>query len=344
MISNGNRRGSRAALKAIASCLPERTVTNEELAKDVPKWTPASIYQKTGIRERHIAAPGECSSDLAVRAGQRLFDSGACSPQDIDFLLLCTQSPDYFLPATACILQERLGLTTDCGALDFNQGCSGFVYGLSLAKGLIETGAAQNVLLITAETYSKFLDPKDSSTRVLFGDGAAATLIGRAEAPEELIGPAVFGTDGRGAKNLIVESGAMRCRTYAGVTSETASQHLYMNGPEVFNFTLKTIPPLVGTLLQKSGITAEEVDYFVFHQANRFMLEHLREKMHIPPGKFCINMDEYGNTVSSTIPMAIEIALAQRQIRPNNRVMVVGFGVGYSWAASMIRMYDENAE
>jgi 3-oxoacyl-[acyl-carrier-protein] synthase-3 len=233
-------------------------------------------------------------------------------------------------------MQEQLGLRTDCGALDFNQGCSGFVYGLSLAKGLVETQAARNVLLVTAETYSKFLDPKDMGTRVLFGDGAAAALVGSMEASEQLIGPAVFGTDGRGAKNLIVQTGGMRCR--AETSAGPSTRHLYMNGPEVFNFTLETIPPLVTALLERSGLTPDEVDYFIFHQANRFMLEHLREKVHIPASKFCINMDEYGNTVSSTIPMALEIALARGQLRRGHRLMVVGFGVGYSWAASMIRM------
>jgi 3-oxoacyl-[acyl-carrier-protein] synthase-3 len=322
----------RATLKAIASHLPECTLTNDDLAKQVPKWTADGIFTKTGIRERHVAAREECSSDLGIRAATRLFEFGVCRPEDIDFLLLCTQSPDYFLPATACVMQERLGLRTCSGALDFNQGCSGFVYGLSLAKGLIETNAARNVLLITAETYSKFIDPKDASTLVLFGDGAAATLISATDNSEDLIGPVVFGTDGRGAKNLIVRSGGMRCGR------ETGSRHLYMNGPEIFNFTLNTIPPLVSELLRKAGITTDEVDYFVFHQANRFMLEHLRQKIGVPAGKFCINLDSYGNTVSSTIPMALEIAMAQQQIRSGDRVMLVGFGVGYSWAASMIRM------
>lgn len=329
--TNGGR--VRATLKGIASWLPERVLTNEELASVSPKWTAENIFSKTGIRERHIAGPEECSSDLAVNAAARLFESGVCQPDDIDFLLLCTQSPDYFLPATACVVQNRLGLRTTVGALDFNQGCSGFVYGLALAKGLVESGSARNVLLITAETYSKFLDAKDLSTRVLFGDGAAATLIGAADAGDDLIGPVVFGTDGRGAQNLIVAKGGTR----GGPASDApACPSLHMNGPEIFNFTLNTIPPLVTDLLEKTGVSMDQVDHFVFHQANRFMLEHLRQKIGVPAAKFHVDMDSYGNTVSSTIPMALESAMRRGRIRSGDRVMVVGFGVGYSWAASML--------
>ena len=326
---------TRAAIKGVASWLPERELSNEELASSSAKWTADGIFAKTGIRSRHLAAEEECSSDLGVKAAARLFASGICRPEDVDFLLLCTQSPDYFLPATACLLQERLGLRRDVGALDFNQGCSGFVYGLALAKGLIETDVARTVLVLTSETYSKFLDPADTGTRVLFGDGAAAVLVVAVTGQEEMIGPSIFGTDGRGARNLIVEAGGMRhpypCKT-------AAQGRLHMNGPEIFNFTLQTIPPLVSALLAKSGLTLNDVDHYIFHQANRFMLEHLRQKIGVPVEKFCINMDSYGNTVSSTIPMALELALSQQRIRGGDRVMLVGFGVGYSWAGTMIRV------
>ena len=169
-------RRQRAALKAIASYLPAGTLTNEELAQELGGWDAPRILEKTGIAVRHIAAANECASDLGVGAAKRLFDKGACAPADIDFLLFCTQGPDYFLPTTACLVQDRLGLRLDCGALDFNQGCSGFVYGLSLAKSLIETGQVANVLLITAETYSKFINRRDRSVRTIFGDGAPPPL------------------------------------------------------------------------------------------------------------------------------------------------------------------------
>ena len=178
MVQTENKRRLNAGIKAIFSYLPTGELTNEQLAQELADWDAAKILEKTGIALRHIASPEECASDLGVAAAKRLFESGACAPDDVDFLLFCTQSPDYFLPTTACLMQDRLGLRTDCGALDFNLGCSGFVYGLALAKSLIETCTAANVLLITAETYSKFINPRDRSVRTVFGDGAAATLIG----------------------------------------------------------------------------------------------------------------------------------------------------------------------
>jgi 3-oxoacyl-[acyl-carrier-protein] synthase-3 len=334
----------KAAIRAISSYLPETILDNEMLAAEFADWTPEKILEKTGIRTRRIAAPDECSSDLGVRAAENLFEQQAIQPEEVDYLLFCTQTPDYFLPTTACLMQDRLGLRTDCGAIDFNQGCSGFVYGLSLAKGLIESGTATNVLLVTAETYSKFINRRDRSVRTVFGDGAAATLITGVETDEELIGPFVFGTDGRGAANLIVPTGGMRrpITDEARVEREEGGNwrsevNLYMNGPEIFNFTLRTIPPAVQKLLGSAGMSIEDVDYFIFHQANRFMLDRLRNKMGIVPEKFALEMESCGNTVSSTIPIALERSAATGALKPNSRIMAVGFGVGYSWAAAMIR-------
>jgi 3-oxoacyl-[acyl-carrier-protein] synthase-3 len=327
-----------AALAAIASYLPERELTNEELASLAPKWTAQSIFDKTGIHTRHVAAADECASDLGVEAAQRLFKSGACNTSEIDYVLFCTQSPDYFLPATACLVQQRLGLPTTTGAIDVNQGCSGFVYSLSLAKGLIESQSANNILLITADTYSKHLHASDISTRVLFGDGASAALITAVQSDDDLIGPFAFGSDGAGAGNLIVKYGGMRCRAMVETGPGDRSGCLYMNGPEIFNFTLNRVPSLVSTLLKKSSRDSAEIDYFVFHQANRFMLDHLRQKLQIPVERFCINMDGYGNTVSSTIPMALELAMRRSEIRAGDLVMLVGFGVGYSWAGTLVRI------
>jgi 3-oxoacyl-[acyl-carrier-protein] synthase-3 len=334
----------RAAIKAIATFLPPGTLTNEQLAEEFGDWDADKILDKTGIARRHMAAPDECASDLGVAAARKLF-AGACDPADIDFLLFCTQSPDYFLPTTACTIQDRLGLRTDSGAIDFNQGCSGYVYGLSLAQSLIEAGTARNVLLITAETYTKFLNPRDRSVRTIFGDGAAATLVAGIESDEAMLGPFVFGTDGRGAGNLIVPSGAARpARTPAAIAAANGQPEdwrtdhdLFMNGPEIFNFTLQTVPRVTGELLTKAGITLSEIDLFVLHQANKFMLERLRAKMKIPAEKFWIDMEDCANTVSSTIPIALEAARARGALRAGQRVALVGFGVGYSWAAGLMR-------
>ena len=335
-----------AVIAAIAHHLPARELTNEDLASELGDWTSEKIFEKTGIRTRRIAAAQECASDLGVAAAQRLFEGGACDPGAIDFLIFCTQSPDYFLPATACTVQARLGLPTSCGAVDINQGCSGFVYGLALAKSLVESGTASRVLLVTADTYTKFLHPRDRAVRTIFGDGAAATLVVGKEAAEESIGPFVLGTDGRGACQLIVPAGGLRRRASAetAVALEAeggnwrSAQNLYMNGPEIFNFTLSAVPPLVEQLRLKCNGGLQEVDYYVFHQANRFMLERLRNKLKIAPEKFCIDLEDCGNTVSSTIPLALERARRAGRITSGQRVMLVGFGVGFSWAASMIRV------
>jgi 3-oxoacyl-[acyl-carrier-protein] synthase-3 len=336
----------RAAIRAIKSFLPEGKLTNEQLAAEFGDWHAGQILSKTGVAVRGVAGANETASDLGVAAGQRLFESGACGREEIDFLLFCTQSPDYFTPTSACVMQDRLGLKTSCGAIDFNQGCSGYVYGLALAKSLIEAGTASKVLLITADTYTKFINRRDRSIRTLFGDGAAATLVTSIEAESEMIGPLVLGTDGRGANEIIVPAGGLRCRPTAETAMEKeddagnwrSAQNLYMNGADVFSFALRTVPPAVEQLLQKSGLKLDQVDFFVLHQANKFILERLRGKMKIPPEKFWIDMENCGNTVSSTIPIALEGALEQQRVKTGDRVALVGFGVGYSWGATMIRI------
>ena len=311
-------------IAAIASHFPESALTNEELAADFPEWSPEKIFQKTGIRRRHIAAPRETAADLAFRAAERLFESHDRS--QVDFLLFCTQAPDYFLPASACLLQHRLGLRTGMGALDFNLGCSGYIYGLALAQSLLDGGMAEAILLLTGDTYSRFIAPEDHSTRTIFGDAAAATLLTRAS--RSRLHSFVFGTDGSGAAQIIVESGACR---HGG-----AIPRLAMNGPEVFNFTLQVVPSLVEAVLRKAGLTPDQVDLYVFHQANAFMLEHLRRKLQIPPEKFVLALENCGNTVSSTIPIALQSAHGSGALKPGSRILLAGFGVGLSWAGCIL--------
>src|ERR1035437_7254778 len=264
-----------ASVSAIEYYLPGNTVSTEGLSAEFPEWSVAKIDDKTGIRTRHIAAPDECSSDLAVAAARKLFASGACRPEDIDFLLFCTQSPDYFFPTTACLLQDRLGIPTTAGALDFNLGCSGFVYGLGLAEGLIASGQASTILLITADTYTKLIHPKDKSTRTILGDAAAATLLTASDVATPLLGPFVYGTDGKGANNLIVPIGGFRrprsrqeppeiCDENGNVRIE---ESLSMNGMKVFEFAQSRVPETLNALLTKSGATKADIDLFIFHQA-----------------------------------------------------------------------------
>lgn len=329
-------------IKAISYYLPEEILTNEKLNRSFPEWDVNKISSKTGIIDRHIAASDEFSSDMGVKAAEKLFAEHSIDRSSIDFLLFCTQSPDYFLPTTACIIQERLGLPTGIGALDYNLGCSGFVYGLGIAKGLISGGMAKNVLLITAETYSKFIHPKDKSNLTIFGDAAAATLIS-SEDGFCSIGNFEFGTDGRGANNLIVKKGGMRhpgrdpgediIDEYGNVQNDN---NLYMNGTEIFNFTSEAVPVLIKNLLQKNELTPDEIDLYIFHQANKYMLGHLRKKIKIPEDKFFLFMEGCGNTVSSTIPIALQTAVNQQKAVCGTKVLLAGFGVGYSWAGCVL--------
>ena len=324
-------------ISAITYYTPERVVDNEEVAAFSEEWTADKIKQKTGISQRHYAGHKECASDLAVNAAKRLFALGKCEIQDIDFLLFCTQSPDYLLPTTACLLQHRLGLASSVGAIDVNQGCSGYVYGLGVAEGLIASGIARNILFLTADTYSKFLSESDLSVRTLFGDAASATLIqSKSGSSSTSLGPFLFGTDGKGAQNLIVHGSGTRGAEQGGTWQSPASP-MHMNGAEIFSFTLSAVPKLVKEILIKAECSVDEVDLYVFHQANEYMLEHLRRRIAIPEEKFVVFMSNQGNTTSSSIPIALVGAESAGRLRPGMRVMLVGFGVGYSWGASFLR-------
>ncbi len=329
----------KAFIKGISYYLPENILTNEELIKDFPEWSVEKVAGKIGVKERHVVAESECASDLAVKAAEKLFEEYNIDRQSIDFVLLCTQSPDYFLPTTACLIQERLKLPTSIGALDFNLGCSGFVYGLSLAKGLILGGIAKNVILITAETYSKHLHPKDKGNRTIFGDAATATLISTDGFAE--IMNFSLGTDGRGAENLIIKSGALRSPEkqndlkFDESNNPVSSDYLFMNGSEIFNFTLEAVPILVTDTLKKNSLMQSEIDLFVFHQANKYMLNFLRKKLKIAEDCFYYYLENVGNTVSSTIPIALKEAQNENCMHGN--VLIAGFGVGYSWAGSILK-------
>lgn len=334
----------RARLADIAVYLPEKVLGNDELASLYPDWPASKIFEKTGIKTRRIAGDLETASDLAFQAAQNLFLQGVVGADQVDFIILCTQAPDYILPTTACVLQSRLGISTASGALDINLGCSGFVYGLSLAKGLIETGTAKCVLLLTADTYSKYIHPMDKSVRTLFGDGAAATAIVAENAGNEAVGPFVFGTDGAGASNLIVETGMSRLPKTSQTSLEgvdgsgniRSRDNLYMNGAEVMSFSLKEVPKAIDALLAKADAKKDSIDMFVLHQANKFMLEALQKKIKAGADKVPILVENCGNTVSSSIPIALFELRGQGRLKRGQKLMLVGFGVGYSWAACLV--------
>jgi len=320
-----------ASIGPIAVYLPPRIETNAQLAKLFPKWNMEAIASKTGIMQRHIAEPDVCASDLGVEACQKLFAEHSIDPQSIDMLLLCTQTPDYPLPTTACLMQDRLGLRTSCGALDFNLGCSGFVYGLAMADGMIRTGACKRVLLVTAETYSRYIHEEDRSLRTIFGDGAAATLIDAAEQPT--LQGFQFGTDGSGANTLLATRGGARNEDQAIKPRHRKrwKSDLYMDGPSLMNFTVGQIPGLVEQILEESKIAKPEINRFLFHQATRKMLEHLQTAMSVDEVRLPIRLENCGNTVSSTIPILINDLRESGELPPGSKNMIVGFGVGWSW-------------
>jgi 3-oxoacyl-[acyl-carrier-protein] synthase-3 len=339
-----------ASIIDIAGYLPEPIITNEDLAMIYPEWSAEKIYDKTGIKIRHIAGIEQTATDLAYQAAINLFLRNKTDVGTIDFIIFCTQSPDYILPTSACVLQQRLGISTNSGAIDINLGCSGYVYALSLAKGLIETHAAKNILLLTADTYSKCIHPMDKSVRTLFGDGATATIISGCESAKPSIGPFVFGTDGRGEKNLIIEAGGYRKPKNATTALEytdssgnvRTAENLYMNGAEIMEFSLKEVPKAVNSLLEKQGYTKEDVDFFVFHQANKFMLDALQKKLKIPKEKLPLFLENCGNTVSSSIPFVLENMLNNDLFSEGKQLMLVGFGVGYSWASCFLNFKRGN--
>lgn len=329
-----------AFIKAISYYLPETVVTNEELVKEFPEWSVDKVAQKVGVDSRHVAAENETAGDMAEKAARKLFAEYEINPKEIDFVMLCTQSPDYFLPSTACILQDRLGIPTSAGAFDYNLGCSGCVYGMAMAKGLITAGIAKNVLLLTAETYNKYLHASDKSNRSIFGDGAAACLISTEGFAE--IGEFVLGTDGSGANNLIVKTGASRQKVATGQFVEDDEGHiwyddyLYMNGGAIFNFTLDAVPVMMKGILEKNGLEKDDIDYYVFHQANKFMLNTIRKVCVLPKDKFYVNLSTTGNTVSSTVLIGLKDCMENNSIKSGDQIMIAGFGVGLSWGGTIL--------
>ena len=327
-----------AYIRAISTFTPPIFVKNNELKEFFPDVD--KIAKGVGVNQRYVAEESQTASDMAYVASCNLFNEYNIKPQLIDFIIFSTQSPDHFLPSTACILQHRLGIPTTSGAFDFDLGCSGYTYGLAIANSFIESGLAKNVLLLTGDTISKYLHEKDKN-RILFGDSATATLVSTSGFAE--IGKTVYGTDGSGADNLIVRNRASRNLKLTGFEEEDAEgnirrdDYFYMNGEAIFNFTIDIVPTLIEETAHKNQINSEDVDYYVFHQANKFMLNTIRKVCRISKDKFYINLENTGNTTSSTIPIGLKDCLNNGIIGSGQKVMVAGFGVGLSWAATILK-------
>lgn len=331
-----------AIIKGIEYIYPNNKITNIDLSNQFPDYDFSKFEEKVGIKNRYWVEENETALDLAIKACEKLFLR--FSKDTIDYVLFCTQSPEYYLPTTACILQNKLGLKKNIGALDFNLGCSGFTYGISLAKGLINSNQAKKVLLVTAETYSKYLHPRDRSNRAIFGDAATATLISFDE--NEGVGEFLFGTDGSGYDKLIVKNGGTRFpfsqnapEIVYGTDNTYTDNHLYMNGPEVFNFTSEVIPNFTKEVLHKNNLDVGDINQFVFHQANAFMLNFMRKRLKASKESFFIDLEDGGNTVSCTIPIALK--KYSQMIVDESSVIIVGFGVGLSWSGGLIKVNNK---
>jgi 3-oxoacyl-[acyl-carrier-protein] synthase-3 len=333
-------------IRAISYHLPAQVLTNEDLAREFPGLKIDDLTRLTGVKTRHLAMEEDTAADLAYEAALRLFKEHAIRPEDIDHIIFCAQGADYLTPSTACLLQDRLGIPTDAGSLDINQGCTGYIYGLSTANGLIATGNATNVLLLTSVNISELIHPQDKSNKAIFGDGAAATLVSAADAmPDSYIGDFVFGTDGSGYEAIIIKHGGARYPYYKYPSDDYTDasgnirndRNFYMNGAAVFTFSVEKVPVLIRQLFEKAGIGPEDVDLYVLHQANQIILESIFRKMKIPSEKQLFHLENCGNTVSSTIPIALYHAIAGGRVKRGDTLVLAGFGVGFSWAGCNIR-------
>ncbi len=337
----------KAYLNYIEYYLPEKILTNEDISVKHPEWSVEKITKKVGIQSRHIAGDNECVSDMAYNAAETLFEKNLIKRESIDYLILCTQSPDYKLPSTSCILQNKLGLTKTCGTFDYNLGCSGYVYGLGIAKGLIFSNQAENVLLLTAETYTKYLSDNDKGNKTIFGDAATASIVSKTICEGGLnyeIGEFNYGTDGSKYDSLIVKNGGARHPNEGNddVLDENGNfirndDKLFMNGKAIFDFTAFEVPKLVKDNLTKNEMDISQIDLVIFHQANEYMLRTARQKCGIQPERFFFDITNVGNTVSNSIPIAIKKAQNTGFLNDAKNLLLTGFGVGLSMGSVVLK-------
>jgi len=327
-------------IKGVEFVFPKKSYSNDEIRIEHPDYDIGKFQSKVGISTRYRTDKNETGLDLAEIACNALLDRYPDSK--IDYILYCTSSPDYVLPTTACILQDRLKWSKNIGALYFNLGCSGYIYGLQLARNLILSGDCKNILLVTAETYTKYIHELDVVNKAIFGDAASASLIVKDD-DDGILKP-VTKTDGSGFEKLIIKNGGARfsfsnkskLKSYGN--NFYTDNNLYMCGPDIFNFTIENIPNLCNEVLEINNLQINDIDYVIFHQANKFMLNFLRKKINFPENKFHIDMEDGGNTVSSTIPIAIKRAIDSRKINIGDRLLLVGFGVGLSYAGIVVEL------
>jgi 3-oxoacyl-[acyl-carrier-protein] synthase-3 len=336
-----------SAILAVEPELGSDTLTYEELEDRFGAGAMQKVLSGAGIRNRRVAPPGVCGSDLAFAAATRLVAKYDVDPHSIDLLIFCTQSPDYWMPTTACVLHERLKLKKQCAAFDINLGCSQYVYALSVAHSMLVSGVAKRALVLTGDTMSQTVHPGDRAVVPLMGDAGSATLLGEASEGAGFLG-FELGTDGSGHKYLMIPAGGARLPWSPETAVEAidaegnvrTQQNLYMNGVAIFHFAISTVPGTVQALLAKLSLAMDQIDLFLFHQANKYMIEYLLKKMKIPAEKTHLYLEDVGNTSGSTIPLLLADAWRAGKVKPGANVLAIGFGVGLSWAATVIRWPD----
>lgn len=341
-----NRSSTVLAVEYVLGSLPR---SYEELEGLFGVEAMKKVYAGSGIRNRRIAPPGVCGSDLAFAAAQTLLDNYAIPRDSIDLLIHCTQSPDHFMPATACLLQDRLGLEKRCAAFDITLGCSQYVYGLSIAHSMIVAGVANRALVLTGDTMSRTVNTADRALFPLMGDAGTATLVDPIEEGYGFLG-FELGTDGAGSKYNLIPAGAFRQPVSPETSVETTDkdgnvrspQNMYMNGAAIFHFAISVVPKTIADLLAKLSLTVDQVDCFLFHQANRYMLDYLVKKLKIPAEKTHFFIENTGNTSGSTVPAVLSEAIQHGKVKPGSLVLMIGFGNGLSWGATVVRWAPED--
>ncbi|MDB4691627.1 ketoacyl-ACP synthase III [Verrucomicrobia bacterium] len=331
-------------ITATAYYVPENKLTHQELCERFGTEAMQKVASSSGILERRVCDPQTCASDLAYRAAEDMLCQFEINRSDIDLLLFATQTPDYLIPTTACILQDRLGLPNDIGAFDINLGCSQYIYALATAHAYVSSGLAKKALVLTGDTVSRILHPEDRAVVPLFGDAGTATLVERVDTGEGGFIDFSLGTDGSGHRYLIWPTSGLRearnSETQMPNVDKSGSvrsrDDMFMDGAAVFVFTLKTIPRLVTGLLDKNSLSIEDVDLFIFHQASELIVESAAKKLSISKEKIHYKLHDLGNSGGSTVAIALTDAWLKGKIKPGMRVMLVAFGVGLSWGGSLI--------
>jgi 3-oxoacyl-[acyl-carrier-protein] synthase III len=325
--------------------LPEMVEKNIDLESEFPGKINPDLIEKLGVSSRHIATNGMKASDMGVIVAEKLFTETGFDKNKIDALIYCSLSHDYITPATSCVIQKEIGLGNNIATFDLNHGCSGYVYCLALAKSIMHTLDLHNVLIITSTVSTKYVHPKNLSIRLLFGDASAATILSTVKGiSKDSIGEFVFGTDGAGYKKIIIRDGADANPTTTSSFEEKKDQFgniytdgtAYMDGAGIFLFIIKKVPQIIEETLEKNNLTKNDIDLYILHQANYMALEKVREKLSLERERFFYSMETTGNTIQSTIPIAIKEAMKQGKIKKGSKVLIAGFGTGISWAATVL--------